>query len=406
MAVAFDVNAIKPGVPRSPDIHSRVADERAVVAAINTQSRHRLPHRLGIGFPAKLVGTADDGIKPIVDIEMAQHGVGQKLLAVGDEADRCRSVGERSKQRRGVIVEIGRFRALLGLLDLVEGIPERIGVDTELLQGRVSRATEAMPEDLGFPIGEPTVESLADAIEDIADIPPLRIDDRTIEIEQPEVVGVGDHRPKATAGSYICVVATGQRIGTNCYSEMDVVSRQWSRMQLDDTRIAMLVGPGFEDLEFWAVYMRMQEEGATIDVVGTETGVEYTGKSGGLTAKTEVAAADVDPAAVDAVLVPGGWTPDKIRRDESVCALVRAAHEAGTIIGLICHAGLVGISAGIVDGSDATGSQGIKDDLINAGANWVDEPAFRDGNIVWGRVVADIPEYNRVLVETLAEHTA
>ena len=177
-------------------------------------------------------------------------------------------------------------------------------------------------------------------------------------------------------------------------------------MKLDDTRIAMLVGPGFEDLEFWAVYMRMQEEGATIDVVGTEAGVEYTGKSGGLTAETEVAADEVDPTAVDAVLVPGGWTPDKIRRDESVCELVRTAHAADKIIGLICHAGLVGISAGIVDGSDATGSQGIKDDLINAGASWVDDPAFRDGNIVWGRVVADIPDYNRVLVETLAEHSA
>ncbi|WP_197409854.1 DJ-1/PfpI family protein, partial [Haloferax profundi] len=86
-------------------------------------------------------------------------------------------------------------------------------------------------------------------------------------------------------------------------------------MKLEDKRIAMLVGPGFEDLEFWAVYMRMKEEGAEIDVVGMDAGVEYTGKSGGLTAETELAAGEVDPAAVDAVLVPGGWTPDKIRRD-------------------------------------------------------------------------------------------
>jgi protease I len=177
-------------------------------------------------------------------------------------------------------------------------------------------------------------------------------------------------------------------------------------MKLEDTRLAMLVGPGFEDLEFWAVYMRMKEEGAAIDVVGMDAGVEYTGKSGGLTAETELAADEVDPDAVDAVLVPGGWTPDKIRRDQSVCDLVREAYEDDKIIGLICHAGLVGISAGIVEGSDATGSQGIKDDLINAGANWVDEPAFRDGNIVWGRVVKDIPEYNRVLVDALAEHPA
>jgi len=177
-------------------------------------------------------------------------------------------------------------------------------------------------------------------------------------------------------------------------------------MKLDDTRIAMLVGPGFEDLEFWAVYMRMQEEGAEIDVVGMDAGVEYTGKSGGLTAETELAAEAVDPASVDAVLVPGGWTPDKIRRDQSVLDLVRDVYEDDKSVGLICHAGLVGISAGIVEGSEATGSLGIKDDLLNAGATWVDEPAFRDGNIVWGRVVADIPDYNRVLVEALADHTA
>ncbi|MCU4719235.1 type 1 glutamine amidotransferase domain-containing protein [Halapricum hydrolyticum] len=174
-------------------------------------------------------------------------------------------------------------------------------------------------------------------------------------------------------------------------------------MQLEDKRIAMLVGPGYEDLEFWAVYMRMQEEGAQIDVVGTDAGVEYTSKSGGLTAETDLAAADVDPDEVDAVLIPGGWAPDKIRRDESVLELVRGVYEDHKIVGMICHAGLVGISAGIVEGSDATGSRGIKDDLENAGATWVDEPAFRDGNLIWGRVVADIPEYCRVLVDALAK---
>ncbi len=172
-------------------------------------------------------------------------------------------------------------------------------------------------------------------------------------------------------------------------------------MKLDNKRIVTLVGPGYEDLEFWAVYMRMQEEGAQVDVVGMEAGVEYTSKSGGLTAETELAAEDVDPDEVDAVLVPGGWTPDKIRRDESVLELVREVYEDHKIVGMICHAGLVGISAGIVSGSDATGSRGIKDDLENAGATWVDEPAFRDGNLVWGRVVADIPDYCRVLVDAL-----
>jgi protease I len=81
---------------------------------------------------------------------------------------------------------------------------------------------------------------------------------------------------------------------------------------------------------------------------------------------------------------------------------VREAVAAGKIVGLICHAGLVGISAGVVEGRRATGSLGIRDDLVNAGATWVDEPAFRDGNLVWGRVVEDIPDFCRELVAAIA----
>jgi protease I len=76
---------------------------------------------------------------------------------------------------------------------------------------------------------------------------------------------------------------------------------------------------------------------------------------------------------------------------------------AGKVIGIICHGGLVPISAGILEGRRATGSLGIKDDLVNAGATWVDEPAFREGNLVWGRVVADIPDFCRELVAALVE---
>jgi len=173
-------------------------------------------------------------------------------------------------------------------------------------------------------------------------------------------------------------------------------------MLLNGKRIAFLVGPEFEDLEFWAVYMRLLEEGAQVTVVGLKAGEVYRSKSGGLTATAEVAAADVGPDAFDAVVIPGGWAPDKLRRYEAVTSLVKGIYDQGKIVGMICHAGLVGISARIVAGHRATGSLGIKDDLINAGATWVDEPAFRDGNIVWGRVVPDIPAFNRELVKALA----
>jgi protease I len=176
-------------------------------------------------------------------------------------------------------------------------------------------------------------------------------------------------------------------------------------MKLDHLRAAILVGPGFEDLEFWVPHMRLEEEGADVTVVGAEADTTYTGKHG-LTAAADVAARDVSAADFDTVVVPGGWAPDKMRRDDGIKALVRETYEAGKIVGMICHAGLVGISAGIVDGHKATGSTGIKDDLVNAGATWADEAAFRDGPIVWGRVVADIPAFCRTLVDALVAETA
>jgi protease I len=98
--------------------------------------------------------------------------------------------------------------------------------------------------------------------------------------------------------------------------------------------------------------------------------------------------------------------PDKLRRYRAVTDFVAAIHGSRKPIGIICHGGLVAISAGIVAGSRATGSLGIKDDLVNAGATWVDEAAFRDANLVWGRVVEDIPAFCRELVAALAEYRA
>jgi protease I len=169
--------------------------------------------------------------------------------------------------------------------------------------------------------------------------------------------------------------------------------------RLAGSRVVVLLAEGFEDLEFWVTVMRLQEEGAQVTVAGLTTQPVH-GKNGlEATADVEVAAVSAD--AVDAVVVPGGWAPDKLRRYDAVKDLVSKCYHQGKVVGLICHAGLVGISAGIVDGKRATGSLGIKDDLVNAGATWVDEPAFRDGNLVWGRVVPDIPDFCRELVAAI-----
>jgi protease I len=168
-------------------------------------------------------------------------------------------------------------------------------------------------------------------------------------------------------------------------------------------RAAVLVAEGVEDLEYWVTVMRLREAGATVVSVGMSLAT-VRGKNG-LPAAADRLAGDVDPAEVDALVIPGGWAPDKLRRYDAITGLVRNVHDAGKPIGIICHGGLVAISAGII-GRDrpATGSLGIKDDLVNAGARWVDEPAFRDGNLVWGRVVDDIPAFERELVALLAEH--
>ncbi|MFW5801991.1 MAG: type 1 glutamine amidotransferase domain-containing protein [Spirochaeta sp.] len=166
-------------------------------------------------------------------------------------------------------------------------------------------------------------------------------------------------------------------------------------------KIAMAIGPGFEDLEHWAVYMRMAELGAGIITVGAKLGETYTSKHGGLTATADLTAEELSADELDALLIPGGWAPDKMRRDTALLQLIRDMDAADKLLGFICHAGWVAASAGIMRGRKATGSLGIRDDMENAGAMWVDKPAFREGNIVWGRVVQDIPAYNRELVKAL-----
>jgi len=167
----------------------------------------------------------------------------------------------------------------------------------------------------------------------------------------------------------------------------------------------MLVGPLFEDLEFWSVAMRIREEGARILVIGSEKNELCLSKSGGLTAKADAAARDVRSDELFALLVPGGFAPDKMRRNPDMLRLIREMDQAGRVIGFICHAGWMAASAGILKGRQrlVTGSLGIKDDLENAGGTWKDEAAFQEGNLVWGRVVDDIPDYQRVLIAALRQ---
>lgn len=173
-------------------------------------------------------------------------------------------------------------------------------------------------------------------------------------------------------------------------------------MRLQNKVIAALVAEGVEDLEYYVPFMRLQEEGATVLAAGLDL-KPVRGKNG-LVITPDATINSLHADALNGLVLPGGWAPDKLRRYDAVKQLVRDVNGAEKVIGIICHGGSIAISAGIVrQGERVTGSTGIKDDLVNAGAVWVDEPAFRDGNHVWGRVVADIPAFCRELVKALTE---
>jgi protease I len=172
-------------------------------------------------------------------------------------------------------------------------------------------------------------------------------------------------------------------------------------MRLAGKRIAILVAEAVEDLEFYVPLMRLQEEGA--DVIPAAMDLKPIRGKNGLEIIPTARIDQLRSRDLLAVIIPGGWAPDKLRRYAAVTQLIREMHAAGKVIGIICHGGLVAISAGIVHGRRATGSLGIKDDLVNAGALWLDAPALREGNLIWGRVVADIPAFCRELVAALIE---
>lgn len=173
-------------------------------------------------------------------------------------------------------------------------------------------------------------------------------------------------------------------------------------MRLAGKTIAILIADGVEDLEYYVPLMRLQEEGA--QVISASLDQKPVKGKNGLVISPDAKIESLDPNELFALILPGGWAPDKLRRYEVVKNLVRRMNAANKVIGIICHGGSIAISAGIIkDGQRATGSLGIKDDLVNAGAVWADEAAFRVGNQVWGRVVADIPEFCRELVAALVK---
>lgn len=160
----------------------------------------------------------------------------------------------------------------------------------------------------------------------------------------------------------------------------------------------VLVGDDYEDLELQVPRLRLMEAGAAVVVAGLEAHELYHGKHG-YPQRSEHAIRGLKAAEFDGVVVPGGWMPDKLRRYDEVKALVRAMHEAGKLVASICHGPWIDISAGVVEGLRYTSSPGIRDDLVNAGALWVDEEVVVDASHVSSRRPDDLPAFCRAMIE-------
>jgi len=171
-------------------------------------------------------------------------------------------------------------------------------------------------------------------------------------------------------------------------------------MELKDKRIAILAEDLYQDLELWYPLLRMREAGAEVVVVGMPGVEEYHSKYG-YPVKVDVAADAVSADDFDAVIVPGGYAPDRMRRHQPTLDLVRSVFQRGGIVAFICHGAWVPISAGIVKGKRATCFFAIKDDLINAGATYVDAEVVQDGNLISSRIPQDLPAFCRAIIAAL-----
>jgi protease I len=166
-------------------------------------------------------------------------------------------------------------------------------------------------------------------------------------------------------------------------------------------KIAILVENDYQEMEVWVPLYRLREEGYEAVIVGPRA-IAYTSKLG-YPAKAQAAASEVRSDEFIGVVIPGGWAPDRLRQDPGVLRLVKELFDARRLVASICHGGWVLASAGVAKGRRLTSYQAIRDDMVNAGAQFVDEEVVRDGNLITSRKPDDLPAFCREIVRALAE---
>lgn len=177
-------------------------------------------------------------------------------------------------------------------------------------------------------------------------------------------------------------------------------------MELERRRVAILAEDLYEDLELWYPYYRLKEAGAEVTVVGSGRAETFTSKHG-YPVKPELTAEQAHASDFDAVVIPGGYSPDLMRRKPAMVSFVKEMDAAGKTVAAICHAGWMLVSADIVRGRRATCFFSVRDDLVAAGADYVEgEPVVVDGNLVTSRSPADLPDFCRAIIGRLARREA
>lgn len=171
---------------------------------------------------------------------------------------------------------------------------------------------------------------------------------------------------------------------------------------LKGRRVAILVEDDFEDAELIGSLNAMKDAGAKVTVIGSGSKKIYQGKRSHTAITVDADADRVSPQDFDAVIIPGGYAPDRMRLYQPMIDLVKNAFDSGKLVAAICHGPQLLISAGVVRGRRLTSWPSVKVDLDNAGANWVDEPVVRDGNLITSRKPADIPKFNQAITDALA----
>ncbi|MFQ5895542.1 MAG: type 1 glutamine amidotransferase domain-containing protein [Nitrospinota bacterium] len=169
-------------------------------------------------------------------------------------------------------------------------------------------------------------------------------------------------------------------------------------MRLKGKRVAILAEDTYQEMELWYPYYRLLEEGAQVQVVGNKK--QHASKHG-YPVQSDLSAEEAEPEDFDALVIPGGYAPDLMRRSAPMVRLTQAMFEQGKLVAAICHAGWMLCSAGVVKGRTATCFFSIKDDLKNAGANYVDQEVAVDGNLITSRHPGDLPAFLRATVEWL-----